>query len=76
MQEVNVTKFRNHLQSYLEKAHKGSEILITSHGHVIARILPPIDTQESAKKALKKLQKKCNVLDVVSPIDETWDAEK
>jgi prevent-host-death family protein len=76
MQEVNVTELRSHLPKYLEKAHKGSELLITSHGHVIARILPPINTQEQAKNQLKKLRKKCNVLDVVSPIDEKWDAEK
>jgi len=76
MQQVNVTELRNHLPKYLERAHNGSEILITSHGHVIARILPPINIPEQAKNQLKKLRKKCDVLDVVSPIDENWDAEK
>jgi prevent-host-death family protein len=74
--QVNVTQFRNHLQKYLEQAHKGSEILITLHGSVIARILPPINTQEQAKKELLKLRQNCKVLDVVSPVDEKWDAEK
>lgn len=76
MQEINVTELRNHLPKYLARAHKGSEILITSHGHVIARILPPVDTKEQARSQLMKLRKKCKVMDVISPIDEKWDAEK
>ena len=47
MQSVNVTELRNHLPKYLEIAHKGSEILITSHGHIIARILPPSNARTS-----------------------------
>jgi len=55
---------------------KSGEILVTSHGQVIARILPPIDTQSQAREQLKILRKKCKVSDVVSPIGEDWDVEK
>lgn len=76
MQEINVTEFRNHLPKYLEYAHRGSEILITLHGNVIARVLPPVNTKQQAQQQLKKLRKQAKVRDVVSPIDEKWNAQK
>jgi prevent-host-death family protein len=76
MREVNVTELRNHLPGYLSKVQKGDEILVTAHGRVIARILPPVDTRGDAIKQLKELGKRCKVGDVVSPIDEDWESEK
>jgi len=76
MQSVNVTELKKHFPKYLAAAAKGKEILITSHGIVIARILPPADSKKEAITALKKLCKHCKIGDVVSPIDEDWDAEK
>lgn len=76
MQEINVTELRNHLPKYLSIVQKGNEILVTSHGQVIARILPPIDTQAEAQLQLKDLRKHCKIHDVTSPVDEHWDADK
>lgn len=76
MHAVNVTELRNHLPKYLSDASKGNEILVTSHGHVIARILPPVDAKSEALASLKQLSKQCKISDVISPIDEEWDAQK
>lgn len=76
MQEVNITELRSHLPSYLGRVQTGEEIVITSHGKAIARILPSQDVHEAAKKQLKALRKKCHVGDVISPIGEAWEAEK
>ena len=76
MREINVTEFRNHLPKYLASVEDGKEILVTSHGRVIARILPPTDTKNEAKKQLKALRKHCKVGDVISPIDEEWNSDK
>ncbi len=76
MRSINITELRNHLPKYLSDASKGSEILITSHGHVIARILPPADSKGEALHALKQLRKRCKIGDVMSPVNEDWDAEK
>ncbi len=76
MYAVNVTELRNHLPKYLAIAQNGTEVLVTSHGHTIVRIMPPVNTQEQAVQLLKQLRKKCKVGDVISPIDEDWDAEK
>ena len=68
MLEVNITELRSHLPEYLATAQKGSEILVTSHGKVIAKIIPPTDTKQEAISQLKKLRAHCKVGDVVSPI--------
>lgn len=76
MRAVNVTELRNHLPKYLSDASKGNEILVTSHGSVIARILPPVDAKSEAIASLEQLRKRCKLIDVLSPIDEEWDAQK
>lgn len=75
MQEVNVTELRNHLPKHLSSVQHGNEILVTSHGKVIARLLPPLDTRLEAKKALTVLRKQCKIGDVVSPLNEDWDVD-
>jgi prevent-host-death family protein len=76
MNAVNVTELRAHLPRYLSSVQKGAEILVTLHGQVIARILPPADKKNMALAQLQILRKQCKVLDVVSPISEVWDADK
>ena len=76
MREVNITELRNHLPAYLGQVQTGEELVVTSHGKAIARILPSQDVREAARKQLKALRKKSHVGDVISPIGEVWDAEK
>jgi prevent-host-death family protein len=76
MRAVNVTELRNHLQKYLSDASRGNEILVTSHGNVIARIIPPVNAKSEAIASLEQLRKRCKIGDVISPIDEDWDAQK
>jgi prevent-host-death family protein len=75
MRQVNVTELRSHLHKYLDCVQKGSEVLVTWHGEVIARILPPIDKKKEAANKLKKLRTRSKINDVISPIDESWEAE-
>jgi prevent-host-death family protein len=76
MKSINVTELRAHLPKYLANAQHGKEILVTSHGQVIARIVPPSDVRNQAMEQLKLLRKHAKVGDVISPIDAQWDAEK
>lgn len=76
MREVNVTELRSHLPAYLGQVLAGEELVVTSHGKAIARILPSQDIREAARKRLKALRKKSYVGDVISPVGETWEAEK
>lgn len=76
MLEVNVTELRSHLPQYLAEVRKGDEILVTLHGQVIARILPPVDRKQEAQRQLHQLRQHCRVGDVIAPIDTDWEAEK
>jgi len=49
--EINVKEARNNLSSLLDKAEKGSEIVISRRGKKVARIVPI-----KAKKSLPSLK--------------------
>jgi len=74
MIEVNVTEFRNHLPDYLGRVKQGEEVLLTSRGKVVARMSPVADECLSARERLVSLRDKCRIGDVVSPLDEVWEA--
>jgi prevent-host-death family protein len=76
MSEVNVTELRQNLPEYLADVKKGKEIKITVHGKVIARIVPEVDAKDVARKRLAALRAKCRVGDVISPMNEKWNAER
>lgn len=75
MREVNVTELRNHLHKYLDSIQTEKEVLVTWHGKVVARILPPIDKKKEALNQLKELRSHSKMTDVVSAIDEDWEAD-
>lgn len=74
MKHVNVTEFRQHLPAYLASVQQGNAICITSHGHIIAHIIPPVDLRITATKKLANLRKNALIGDVISPINDKWDA--
>lgn len=76
MHQVNITELRKHLPNYLKQVSLGEEIQITSHGKVIARLIPERDEAEAARQRLFALRGKGFVGDVVSPIENVqWTAD-
>lgn len=73
MLEVSVTTFRNHIPDYLGKVRNGENIVLTSRGKVIARLLPPEDECLKARQRLSELRAISRIGDVVSPLDEKWE---
>ena len=62
MQSVNVATLKNNLSHYLAAAKNGKEIVITSHRHPIARIVPAQERLEEleiipARKPVSSLKK-------------------
>jgi prevent-host-death family protein len=62
MQCVSVATLKNNLSRYLAAAKNGKEIVVTSHRHPIARIVPAEKRREDleiipAKKPLSSLKK-------------------
>jgi len=60
----------------LAEIQNGSKIYITSRGKVVAKLVPPDDKQENARKKLKEIGKKAKLHDIVSPVDVQWEAMK
>jgi prevent-host-death family protein len=75
MRHINISELRSSLPSYLSRVKKGEEILVTSRGKAIARIVPVQDQRQESRVRLKKLRAVCTVGDVVTPIGEAWNAD-
>jgi prevent-host-death family protein len=76
MKEVNVTELRNKLPAYIGQVKADEELLLTSRGKAIAQLIPVEDARKNARLHLSALRKKCQVGDVVTPLDEIWDLHK
>lgn len=75
MQQVKTTDLRAHLPDFLKKVQKGEQIQITSHGKVIARLVPEVNKVETAQKRLEALRGTMIVGDIIEPIDSQWSAD-
>lgn len=76
METVGVNVLRKNLTRVLERVKNGESITIISRGDEVARLVPPADKMEQARKALEELRKTAYVGDVVSPIEEEWEMMK
>jgi len=74
----NVKKIRQNLPTFLRRVAKGEVIGITSHGKLIARLLPIADPSLEAAQWLENLRGKVLLGDVESPVSETepWNADE
>ncbi|HEX3664905.1 MAG TPA: type II toxin-antitoxin system prevent-host-death family antitoxin [Rhizomicrobium sp.] len=48
--KVNFREFRTNLSTYLREAHDGAEIIVTSHGKEVARVVPPASLGQQRAK--------------------------
>jgi antitoxin (DNA-binding transcriptional repressor) of toxin-antitoxin stability system len=76
METVNINDLRSNLLKYLETAHSGCQIVVTSNGRLLATISPPLNQRELAKKQLKALASTARIHDVTSPTGAEWEALK
>ncbi|MDI6761872.1 MAG: type II toxin-antitoxin system prevent-host-death family antitoxin [Thermodesulfobacteriota bacterium] len=73
METVRVSKLREHLVSFLKRVELGEDIIITSRGRRVARLVPLGDKMKKAREALQQLRKNAVVGDVISPVGERWE---
>ena len=76
MKNVSITELRANLLKYLKIAQHGEQINVTSKGTLLATLTPPVSQQNFAKDKLRELAKTAVVNNVLSPIEDTWDAMK
>ncbi|MBA7584709.1 hypothetical protein ES708_26666 [subsurface metagenome] len=69
---IAISDFRAHLQEYLGYISRGEEIVITLRGKEIAKIIPPENKIDSARKRLKELAKTAVIKNVTDPISVDW----
>ena len=74
MNTIPVSDLRANLMKILKKIEHGSTVDITSRGKIVAKLVPPDNTKETARKKLKELSEKAVIGDVISPIDTQWKA--
>ncbi len=60
MEKIAVSEFRANMVSLLKKVEKGEVFTLTSRGHEVAKIVPPDDRMEEARKTLRHLRKTNN----------------
>ena len=75
MQQVKITDFRAHLPDFLKKVSNGEQIQITSHGKVIARLIPEVDEVEAAQNRLNELRGSMIIADIIEPLESEWSAD-
>lgn len=74
MRTVAVSELRDNLMSFIKKVQAGENIIVTSRGNEVAKLVPVEDKKHMAKEKLKELQKTAYVGDVLSSVDEKWEA--
>lgn len=76
MKNVSISELRVRLLHYLSLVQQGEEIDVTSKGRVLATLTPPVGQQNAAKTKLGKLAGTAVIHDVISPVEDSWDALK
>ena len=50
MESVNFREFRKNLAGYLRQARQGKEIVVTSRGEAVARLVPPVSAERKPRQ--------------------------
>lgn len=76
MEKIGVSTLRENLSVFLKKVQNGEVIIITSRGHDMAKLVPVEDKTVKSREILRELGKRASIGDIISPIDEAWEAMK
>lgn len=74
MESIAVSDFRANIMKILKQIEHGASLDITSRGKVVAKLVPPDYTRTLARGKLEILRETAKVYDVLSPIEENWEA--
>jgi prevent-host-death family protein len=74
MKQVSISELRANLLDYLTRVQRGERFMVTSRGRAMATLISPVNRQEEARARLEELARTAVLHDVVSPLDEPWEA--
>ena len=76
MTNVNVTEFKKNIQTYLAEVRTGRTVQLMQRGKIVAVLSPPSFAEDEARLKLEALRPNAKVGDVISSVDEMWEAER
>ena len=76
MEKIAVSILRENLSVYLKKVQQGRSITITSRGRKMALLVPVPSKKNASAEILREIGKRAVIGDIMSPIDEDWEAVK
>lgn len=66
MRTVGIRDLKDHLSEYVRRVRAGEDLLVTSHGEVVAELRPPDpDRGEAAPRGLRELLRNGTVREIV-----------
>ncbi|MCB0163660.1 MAG: type II toxin-antitoxin system prevent-host-death family antitoxin [Anaerolineae bacterium] len=74
MISIGISEFRANMNGILQKVQQGEIVMLTLRGAEIARLVPPDFARQAARQELAQLRQTAVVGDVLSPVDDNWDA--
>ena len=74
MLNIGLSEFRANMNTILQRVQKGEIVTLTLRGTEVARLVPPDFAQQMARRELEDLRSSAVVGDVVSPIEDNWNA--
>lgn len=74
MLHIGVSEFRTNMNSVLQQVQSGEIVSLLLRGKEIAKIVPTDFAQITARQELASLREHAVVGDVITPIDEEWNA--
>ena len=72
--EVQVSDFRRRLAHWLRKAEAGEAGVIRKGKRVVARLTPARGERAAAAERLRAARANAHIGDVLTPIDDDWEA--
>lgn len=76
MVKIGISEFRANMNVVLQRVQRGEMVVITSRGIAIAHLVPPDHARLAARKELEALRESAVVGDVLTALDEPWEANK
>lgn len=76
MDSIAISELRANLMKVLKETRLGAIINITSRGKVIAKLVPPDNLVNNARKKLNEIGKTAIFNDIISPIEANWSAQQ
>jgi antitoxin (DNA-binding transcriptional repressor) of toxin-antitoxin stability system len=76
MKQIAISRIQKKIPEVLSAIQSGDAISITFKGREVAKLVPPDFGMVTARKKLEQIRKTAFVGDVLSSIDEEWEAMK